>query len=445
MTRSLLTVSLVAALALSLSACGAGKPAPQPTATCPSAAPVTTLPAPVGNPGPGQVRWSVLLDRCAGAARSAFSDIRSQEIGTVGPGNELILDLNGTISRFDLSTGARSWQRKVVAPAAASDFDRVEATSDLVLVTLTARSDDNKFTFLDARTGAPLGALGQDLGGLAELVGGHVVISAHGTVSGYDPRTGKTGWQVKYTRPPDDPYSNEVAHDDTTLYLEPPGGASGEIMRIDAATGHRLPPLRLPAAAGLTPSRIELFGAAQGRLVLDEYGTTRTSAPPGGTGVYQVVRGVAVDTRTGALAWSRPGQITIADSGPFTDYGDDGAYTAIDPRTGRPTWTIAGNALDTGPGRYNVEPLADHLVQAAEGGADLSEDPGRLLGVPPAGFAKAHPAWRSAALPRPQLVAADQRTAVVTTCDAWGNPVNPAGCADRELVGIALTQPQAGR
>jgi outer membrane protein assembly factor BamB len=445
LTRSLLTVSLVAALALSLSACSSGRPTPQPTATCPSAAAVTTPPAPVSDPRPGQVRWSVLLDRCAGAARAAWNDMRIQQIGTVGPGNELLLDLNGTVSRFDLSTGARSWQRKVVAPAAANVFDRVEATADLVMVTLTAKSDDNKFTFLDARTGVPLGAMGQDPGGLPELVGGHVVISADGTVSGYDPRTGKTGWRVKYTLPPDAEGVADVAHDDTTLYLEPPGGASGEIMRIDAATGHPLPSLRLPAAAGLTPSRIEPFGAAQGRLVLWEHGATRTSAPPGGTGVFPVVRGVAVDTRTGALAWSRPGRITTADSGPFTAYGDDGSYTAIDPRTGRTTWTITEHGLDTGPGRYAVEPLPDYLVRAAESGTDLSEDPGTLVGVPPAGFEKAHPAWHSAALPRPQFVAADQQTAVVTTCDPWGDPLHPAGCADRELVAIALPPQSAGR
>jgi outer membrane protein assembly factor BamB len=438
-TRSLLTVSLVAALAVSLSACGSGKHARQPTAGC-SSAPRPALPTPVGNPRPGQVRWSVLLDQCAGKARTAWYDMRESELGALGPGDELILDLDGTISRFELSTGARSWQRKVVAPAAASVFDSVEATKDLVMVTLAVKADDKKYAFLDAHTGAPLGAMNQQPDGVPELVGGHVVIRANGTVSGYDPRTGTSSWQVKYTVPPDAWPVSGLAHDDTTLYVQPPGGASNEIMRVDAATGRVLPSLRLPAAARLTHSSIEPSGTGQGVLVLWEHSATPSSAPPGGTGVHPVVRSVGIDTRTGALAWSRPEQIAAADSGPFSTYlGEDGVFTAVDPRTGRTLWTVTENGLGTGNSLYALEPLPDYLVQAVEGGdGSVTDDPGTVGGVPPKGTEGTHPAWHSVALPRPQCVAADQATAVVSTCDPWGNPMRPAGCADRELVAIAL-------
>jgi outer membrane protein assembly factor BamB len=410
-SRPVLAMSLIAASLLSLSACGRDEPAPRPSATCPATTPVTTLPGAVSDPGPGQVRWSVPLDRCAGAARAAWGDLRSQQIGALGPGNELVLDLDGTISRFDLSTGARLWQRTVVAPAVSSTFDRVEVTSDLVMVALTAKSVDGGYAFLDARTGAPLGAPDQRPGGTAELVGGHVVIGGEDSVSGYDPRTGKTTWRVDAAGP---------AHDDTTLYLRSPGDPDG-ITRVDAATGRVLSPFRLQAAAHLTPSRVELFGAAQGELLLWEHNPARSS----------VARSVAMDTRTGALAWARAGQFGTAGSGPFSEYADDGVFTAVDPHSGRVRWTVS---QDRGPGLYAVEPVADYLVQAVEDGADVTRYPGRIDGVPPKGLAAAHPAWRSAALPHPQLVAADQRTAVVSTCDAQGQP----GCADRALVAIAL-------
>jgi hypothetical protein len=352
------------------------------------------------------------------------------QIGTIAPGNQLFLDLNGTVRRYDLRTGTLSWQRSSEAATSSTYPDDAEATQGLVMVS----AGPQKYTFLDAATGQTLGAMNQTAPGRPLLVGAHVVISEGDQLEGYDPRTAKTTWQD--TVPP----SSDTVHDDATIYLNPAPGSAGAVSigRIDAATGRRLAPLEISPAARLNPASSNTGSVGQGLLVLeDASGEAPSSAPGQPIGQGSIVRSVAVNSSTGATVWMRAGDTGATDAGPFFRAGGPSeSYTAVDPRTGQNLWSVSESGLGNDGGQYPLIAVPDYLVQAAY--ANVSDDSGSVAGVPPEGPGATPPAWHSAPLVRVQFVAADQDTAVVSTCDPWGDSARPTVCASRALIAITI-------
>jgi hypothetical protein len=127
--------SIAAALALNVSACTSGghRPGPDPVAACRATLPAVSTPRPAANPQPGDVRWSVLLDRCTAVPRPAWDDLRGgAQIGAMAPGERLVVAVDGVVSGYDPHTGARSWQRTVVPPSRDPQVLTLQAAQDLV-------------------------------------------------------------------------------------------------------------------------------------------------------------------------------------------------------------------------------------------------------------------------------------------------------------------------
>jgi outer membrane protein assembly factor BamB len=260
-----------------------------------------------------------------------------------------------------------------------------------------------------------------------------VVVDTGDQLQGYDPRAGETTWQDPVTRLP----AAATVQDDTTVYLPPGAGGSDGIGRVDAATGRVLAPLQLPRAPRLDPASTELDGVGQGLLALGKTSAQPASSAPGQPIGYPIVLSVVVDSGTGATVWARNGNVAASDAGPFSTFdANSHTYTAVDPRTGQDLWSVSDPGLGTVGGPHPLVALPDYLVQGIE--ADPQDNGGEVAGVPPAGSEATHAAWHSVPLIRPQLVAVDQDTAVVSTCDPWANPVLSKLCADRALVAIAI-------
>jgi outer membrane protein assembly factor BamB len=228
--------------------------------------------------------WSVLLNRCQGVPTynvwGADATSVPQE-GQLISGGKLILAQDGVVSAYDVATGTRLWQDTVVAPSHATGVTEFEATSSLVMVSFQASKGGGRLVFLDTADGHLLGQPGDLPPGDPFLVGSHVVIGNKDQVLGYDPATGRITWRQTV---PDAPQTGGELADSSTVYLSSVQ-ASGvnetmmqnHLLRIDAATGDRLPPLSLPRKVNVDPEMSGGNSYAQGLLLLSVVGTSSTA------------------------------------------------------------------------------------------------------------------------------------------------------------------------
>jgi outer membrane protein assembly factor BamB len=341
--RYLSCVGLAAGLVAGLGACSASPPPSlaADTAACQQAA-APRLPAASANARPGAIRWAVSVARCADDAGQDWPESMTEPViwAQSAPGNRLVVLVDGVVSMYDANTGARLWQRHV-APAGRAAFTGVlRASRSLVLVQYSVAGTQNTVsTFLNADTGQPFGNTNVAVPGDPILVGSRVVLTEVGALEGYDPATGRTPWK---TDVPAAPVADHEVDDGTVVYLNSAATSGSttpqmrDVDRLDPATGRLLAPIGLPQPLGFDVStQGAQSGYAQGLLVLP------VTPPCGGTAdCGQPDRTVAVDTATETVMWSHPGFVEAEPAGLFA--GSDGStgVTAVDPRTGKDSWTV---------------------------------------------------------------------------------------------------------
>jgi hypothetical protein len=446
-TKGALVFALAAAtLASSLAACSSQSQqssAANAVAACQRKPAGVQLQPRSANAGPGGIRWSALLDRCQGTPIGqwgAAADFTG-EAGIAAPGDRLVLVLDGVVRMYDEHTGALAWQRTVVSPRLEPEVQDIEASGAVVLVSLQPSGGPARDTFLDAANGQPLGRMNVAPPGTPFLVGSHVVLSDASTMlAGYDPGTGRTLWRDSV---PDAPQAQAAVHDESTVYVDSvkPSGSGdetdeGAILRIDAATGGKLPSLRLSRRLNVDLETIDANGFGQGLLVLD----VNSAAPVKGTGGeigYPVTQTVAVNPRTGQTAWTHGGNVNAEPAGAFdNEDGTAHTYTAVNPQTGKTLWAIRYQGLGTVAGPNPLMAQPGYMV--ASSNSATAPASGSVIGVRPDSDGGGEQAWNSPALAYPVFVAASQDTVFVTTC------TQPAGtsaanlCAARQLVAVAV-------
>lgn len=452
-----LTAMVTAVLAATLAACSSGSPSPAgPSSAAQSAAqavaacrrhPATPRlhgPAP-GSPAQaakaGGIQWAVLLNRCQGSPEFpswGANATTTEQAGALVPGGRLVLVQDGTVSMFSARTGARLWQR-ILAPATDQpSVADLEVSGRPILVSLQTANGAPRISFLATGTGQPAGPLNTGPPGGPFLVGSHVVLSdGKHLLQGYNPATEHVTWKDTV---PNAPGNGGALYDGSTIYLSsvPPSGEADtmfqrKLLRIDAGTGHRLSPLRLPGRLNVDPELAGGNGYAQGLLLLDLIGTKPTQNSSGEIG-ESFTGTIALNPATGRTAWTASGQVVGQPSGPFTalDYSSH-SYTAVNPRTGRTLWTITNPGFGTsgGPNPVLAEPDVVLTTGIASGGTG-----GNIAALRPDAAGHGQQVWSSPALPSPLFVGTSGSTAFVTVCQP--QPASQPGlCAYQQLVAIA--------
>jgi hypothetical protein len=400
--------------------------------------PAQSGPAQAG--GAGGIVWAVLLNRCQGTAEFPLwgtNATSSQQAGALVPGDRLVLVQDGTVSMFSARTGARLWQRMLDPATDQPSVQDLEVSASLVLVSLQTANGAPRISFLATGTGQPAGPVNGGPPGEPFLAGAHVVLTdGKDLLHGYDPATQSVTWKDTV---PNAPGNGGALHDGSTVYLSsvPPSGVTGtmfqrKILRIDAANGHRLPPLRLPRRLNVDPELAGGNGYAQGLLLLDVIGSKATKNAQGQIG-ESFTSTIALNPATGRTAWTARGQVAGQPSGPFTelDYTAH-SYTAVNPRTGRTLWTITNPGFGTtgGPNPVQAQPGAALTAGIATGGAD-----GNIAALRP-GSGPGQRLWSSPPLPSPLFLGASGSTVFVTVCQPWPGS-QPNLCAYQQLVAIA--------
>jgi outer membrane protein assembly factor BamB len=335
---------------------------------------------------PGEIRWSAPLERCAGSFDVAW--VARYGWRAEAAGGRLVLSRGDVVAAYDERTGAPLWRRTLGFGATG-----LVASAGVVIASRSAQN-----AVLDARTGEPLWS--KDIGfGELVLAGEHVVHRGRDALEGLDARTGRRLWRTSV------PDARTTTFDASVVYLNSvvPGRDSRSpvqrrLLRVDAATGHRLAALPLPR-----PLRVDMWSsgnqAVRGMLVLSVLGEAETPGVP-------IVETVALDPRTGGSLWSRKGGVEL---GPELFGVPDGrTYTALEPRTGRKVWTVA---------RGEAVPLfarSGHLVAHNDSSAG-SAAVGTVEGLRPHGGR----GWSSPPLRHVEHLADTGDTVFVITCDQW--------------------------
>jgi outer membrane protein assembly factor BamB len=422
--------ALVATLTMSvLSACGGGSVEPSPSppgrAGCLRDRP-GPAPAP-GGQGPGAIRWSVVLDRCApaGSALPFRHDEApwSYDYGwsaTIAGGRVMLLR-DGVVSAYSLRTGRPLWRRTLLpAPTKEAQWAEMSASADAV--TVERGGEDSRYVFLDARTGSSLWSI--DTGGedTEFLLGGRYVITTDDeAIEGHALRTGHRLWRTRVAAPETAVSDGKVIylssvmpkHDD----LHPP--VQRRIVRIDAATGRRLADLPLPGPlrVGMNTDHGRLV---DGLLVLAVLGASTEPVTP-------IIKTVALQASTGRLLWVRKHDVTIG-PGLFGQIDQNAeTYTAVEPRTGRSLWTMRLG------GHQPVMARPAYLVTLET--ERSKPDTGWIRGLGPrGGFV-----WTSPPLALPDYLTGTPDTLLVVTCSPWKPGERTGLCADRRLTAVSLT------
>jgi outer membrane protein assembly factor BamB len=416
--RRAVALGFALAMVAGLTACSS---APSPAASlataiaaCQRATPAR-LPAATG-PQPGDIRWSVSLGRCSKNSGQTWcpSGLTAPTVwATPAPGGRLAVLAGGAVSMFNTATGARLWRRDV-APGVKAEFATLDATQSLVMVQFRTVKNTVS-TFLDAKSGQPVGTMNAVLNGEPFLVGKSVVVSdRRTTLAGYDPATGETRWRVTV---PDAPDARAEVNDGTTVYLNAEASSENaapmrRIDRLDAATGQLLAPLTLTQALGFDLSAEGGNDIAQGLLLLG------VSSPS--------VQTVAADPGSGAVKWTYPGDV-VSEGGLFT-YFDQGSneLTAISPGTGRAAWNLQQSGLNTEGGPEVLLATPGYAVAWSPAAAERWV----VTGIRPEGGT----AWTSGRFPEAVFLAHDASTVYVMSCTPWKQP---GVCADLTLAAVA--------
>lgn len=454
--RIALLLAATAALASALTACSSGpsgalsspaalrsaeaRTAAQAAAACRRHPATPRLHGPTQGGGAGGIQWTVLLNRCQGTAEFPLwgtNATTTEQAGDLVPGNRLVLVQDGTVSMFSTRTGARLWRRALDPAADQPAVQDLQVSASLILVRLQTANGAPRVSFLATATGQPAGPVSTAPPGDPFLVGAHVVLSddSH-QLQGYNPATRSITWKNTVPRAPQ---SGGALHDGSTIYLSsvPPSGAKDtmfqrKLLRINAATGHRLPPLRLPKRLNVDPGLAGANGYAQGVLLLNVISTTPTKNAQGQIG-ESFTSTIALNPAAGRTVWTASGQVSGQPSGPFTtlDYGSH-SYTAVNPRTGRTLWTITNPGFGTsgGPNPLLAQPDAVLTAGVATGGTD-----GNVAALRP-DSGNRRQLWSSPPLPSPLVLAASSSTVYVTVCQPWPGS-QPNLCAYQQLVAIA--------
>jgi outer membrane protein assembly factor BamB len=423
MAVSLLAIAAAAAAGLSTcSSAGTSSGSGGGTAACLQQTARVRPPAVSRRPGPGGIRWSALLARCAGVSGQEYplhSPNAPVVYAAVAPGNRLAVVVNGVVSMYDTAAGSKLWQRSVQRAAGYPVFDTLSVSQSVLMIQFTTRSGTLS-TFLDAASGQPLGKMNAALSGEPILVGSNVVLSDdHSELRGYDPRTGRTLWR---TQVPDAPDPQAAVTDGAIVYMNaaPPseGRPPRDINRLDAASGRLLAPIVLPQ-----PLDFNLDGIgnsfAQGLLLLEISPSCSTSGCP-------ITQTTAVDTATGAVAWSYPGDVVPEEAG-LLSYPQSNAVTAVDPRTGHTVWSVQHQGFNTigGPDPLLLQP--GYLVAwADEAGRSV------VIGISPD---TGQQTWSSPKLATAVYLTADSGTVYDLSCTPW-NPGTSGLCSAITLVAV---------
>jgi outer membrane protein assembly factor BamB len=258
-----------------------------------------------------------------------------------------------------------------------------------------------------------------------------VVSNDKNQLQGYDPATGRTLWTDTVPQAPQD---SGVLTDGSTIYLSSvqASGAGdtmdqSQLLRIDAATGARLSPLRLPTKVNVDPGLADGNGFAQGLLLLDVVGGSS------GTGGQSFSSTIAIDAATGHPAWTASGLVNPAQTGLFTREPSNGSLTSVDPVTGKNVWTVSAPDLGDLGGPDSVLALPGAMVGTSVATGQQTGG-GVIVGLTPGSGKQA---WTSQALPYPLLADVGQNVAFVTTCQPWSGLASEL-CADQELEAIAV-------
>lgn len=399
-------------------------------AACQHSAPAH-LPAPAASPPPGGVRWATLLARCVNDAGQQWPD-RTEPAAVWAdavPGDRLAVYLNDTVRMYS-DTGVKLWQTTVTPTVRGARFTNLVVSSSLVLVEFTAPGTSALApvlsTFLDASSGRLLGKPNVTLAATPFIVGAHVLVPAtETTLEGYDPSTGRTLWT---TTVPDAPAAAAEVDDGTTVYLNSSSASGGvtpamsRIDRLDAATGQLLAPITLPQPLDFDLAVSGGNDYAQGLLVM------ALSAPCGSPGC-PVDQTVAVQTTTGQLAWTYPGQVAVSPGGLFSEAGTGtGNLTAVDPATGRDVWTTAvpGLGADGGP-----TPTVNRPAYLAELN-EIADGSWAVVGISPS---TSKQTWTSPKFGTPAFVTQSADTTYALSCTPWRT--GESLCANLSLLAIA--------
>jgi outer membrane protein assembly factor BamB len=401
--------------------------------------------------------WSRLINRCQGAPAYQLwgeNSIATEQESALVPGGPLVVVQDGMVSAYGVATGGRLWQRALMPATEQPQVSQLQASPSLTLVSLNADHNRGVLAFIDTATGQLVGQSGRGQSGRGQsgrgqsgrgqsgrdqpghgpsgdpfLVGSHVVVSNDKTrLQGYDPATGRTLWTATV---PDAPQYDGVLTDGSTIYLNsvvPSAKDStiqGKLLRLDAATGRMLPPLRLPRRVNVDADTVNGNGYGQGRLLLDVIGGAS------GTGGLSYSNTIAIDTATGRTAWIANGLVNAATAGLFSREPSGGQVTAVDPATGKNVWTASAQDLGdlAGPNPF----LALPATMVATGHTDSPAN-GAIIGLSPGSAAKQD--WASPALPAPLLAGFSQNVVYVTTCLPWHVSTENL-CADQQLLAVA--------
>jgi PQQ-like domain len=433
-----------AVLAATLAGCSSAAP-PPPAASSLRAAclhhpvRVQTQP-PRASAAPGRVLWSVLLNRCQGTPTgiwdSGHLDSATTE-GILAPGGRLLLVQDGTVGMYDPGTGARLWQHTVLPSSSQPAVEDLEVSATLVLVSFQPLRSSPREALLDASTGQPAAPESDIPGGDAFLVGSHVVVNDDkNQLEGYDPAANRILWRVTVANAPS---TAGALHDDSsTLYLSSVAPSGDEdtmfqrhILRLDVATGHWLAPLPLPGRLNVDPEEVGGNAFAQDLLVLNVNGTKPTENSSGEIGT-SVVSTLALDPRTGRVAWDDPGSISTSPAGVFVNSSGQSFYTAVSPQTGRSLWAVSASEMD----EMQAQPLAGQTGFLVATGDAPGGNGGVLIGAKPGVTGAGAKLWTSVPLPGPQAIASSDSEAFVTTCQQDSDAAADL-CADSTLVAVA--------
>jgi PQQ-like domain len=440
-TRAALATA-AALLASGLAACSSSPPQSPTLAQSVSAcrhrpAKVSLVQPPRASGPPGTILWSTLINRCQGAPAYQLwgeDSITSEQESTLVPGGPLVVVQDGTVTAYGIATGGRLWQRTLMPATEHPQVSQLQASPSLTLVSVTADHNRGVLAFIDTATGQLVGQSGRGRPGRGPsgdpfLVGSHVVVSNDKTrLQGYDPATGRTLWTATV---PDAPPDNGVLTDGSTIYLNSVTPSAndatiqGKLLRLNAATGRMLTPLRLPRRVNVDADTVNGNGYGQGRLLLDVIGGAS------GTGGLSYSNTIAIDTATGRTAWIASGLVNAATAGLFSREPSGGKVTAVDPATGKNAWTAAAQDLGdlAGPDPF----LALPATMVATGHTDSPVN-GAIIGLSPGSAAKQN--WASPPLPDPLLAGFSQHVVYVTTCQPW-HPRTENLCADQQLLAVA--------